>query len=260
MLKSKQNIAIITTIALGMAAAAPAVAEVSSDMFVTGQSASAHLTSNLVGAKVYNSASDQAEVIGDINDVVFDSDGQIEALVIGVGGFVGIAEKSVAVQYDAFSISEMKDGDPRIVFEATKADLEAAPAFDGESMDWSSIIENRDMMQIVVMKDLTTETLAGARVYTMDDEWIGEIDQAITDVNGMIDAVVVDYGGWLGIGEKEVAVGPDRLQFMTSTDESGGEPTLVVYVDATKDEFEAAKTYDAEGYSADPKSYEISSL
>ena len=41
-----------------------------------------------------------AQSIGDINDLVVAEDGSIEAVVIGVGGFLGMGEKSVAVPFD----------------------------------------------------------------------------------------------------------------------------------------------------------------
>ena len=44
---------------------------------------------------------DNAQV-GDVNDVLFDKNGKIIALIVGVGGFLGIGEKSVAIDMSAF--------------------------------------------------------------------------------------------------------------------------------------------------------------
>ncbi|HEY7384384.1 MAG TPA: PRC-barrel domain-containing protein [Beijerinckiaceae bacterium] len=52
--------------------------------------------SKLVGLDVYGSDN---EKIGDINDVLVDRQGNLEAIVIGVGGFLGIGEKSVAIPF-----------------------------------------------------------------------------------------------------------------------------------------------------------------
>ena len=38
-----------------------------------------------------------ARTIGDINDLLFDKSGKVSAVVIGVGGFLGVGEKSVAI-------------------------------------------------------------------------------------------------------------------------------------------------------------------
>lgn len=54
--------------------------------------------SQLEGVNVYN---DRNENIGDINDVLIDRQGKVEAVVIGVGGFLGIGDRNVAVPFNA---------------------------------------------------------------------------------------------------------------------------------------------------------------
>jgi hypothetical protein len=44
------------------------------------------------------------EKVGDVNDVVFDKSGKIAAVVVGVGGFLGIGEKDVALDMNAFQV------------------------------------------------------------------------------------------------------------------------------------------------------------
>src|SRR5256712_13666006 len=53
--------------------------------------------SKLVGLSVYN---DNNESIGAINDLLTEKDGKIKAVVIGVGGFLGIGEHLVAIPYE----------------------------------------------------------------------------------------------------------------------------------------------------------------
>ena len=78
------------------------------------------------GAKVQGAS---GEVIGDINDLVFTHAGQISTVVIGVGGFLGMGEKDVAVPYSALSFKAGPDGARVIVVALSKDDLTAAPAF-----------------------------------------------------------------------------------------------------------------------------------
>jgi hypothetical protein len=54
-------------------------------------------TSKLVGLNVYN---DSNESLGSINDLLTDKNGDIKAVVIGVGGFLGVGEHLVAVALD----------------------------------------------------------------------------------------------------------------------------------------------------------------
>ena len=53
--------------------------------------------SKVVGLNVYN---DNNESLGSINDLLTDKSGNIKAVVIGVGGFLGVGEHLVAVPFD----------------------------------------------------------------------------------------------------------------------------------------------------------------
>jgi len=53
--------------------------------------------SKLVGLNVYN---DSNEKLGDINEILVDNSGKVSAVILGVGGFLGVGEQSVAVNFD----------------------------------------------------------------------------------------------------------------------------------------------------------------
>ena len=54
--------------------------------------------------------------------------------IVGVGGFLGIGEKDVAVPFDELQVVE-QDGDIRLVYASTREQLEAAPALDRTAFD-----------------------------------------------------------------------------------------------------------------------------
>jgi sporulation protein YlmC with PRC-barrel domain len=58
--------------------------------------------SKVVGLSVYN---DKNESVGSINDMLMDKNGAIKAVVIGVGGFLGVGEHLVAVPFDKVKFS-----------------------------------------------------------------------------------------------------------------------------------------------------------
>ena len=91
--------------------------------------ADGHLASNIIGQTVYSSAGDNAENIGSISDIVLSPEGEAEAVVIGVGGFLGIGKKDVAIEYDVVQWTE-RDGSRYVVVETTREALEALPTFD----------------------------------------------------------------------------------------------------------------------------------
>jgi sporulation protein YlmC with PRC-barrel domain len=70
----------------------------SSGGFVTQQALDQWRASKLVGVRVYGP--DQKKV-GSIKDVLMDHEGNAQAIVIGVGGFLGIGAKDVAVPFKA---------------------------------------------------------------------------------------------------------------------------------------------------------------
>jgi sporulation protein YlmC with PRC-barrel domain len=75
--------------------------------------------------------------IGDIKDVLIDKSGQVKALIVGVGGFVGVGEKDVAVPFDAIK-STTKDNKTYLVMNANRDELKNAAGFtyDRSSTKW----------------------------------------------------------------------------------------------------------------------------
>src|SRR6478736_947902 len=59
--------------------------------------------SKLIGLDIYN---DQDEKLGDINELLLDKGGKIAAVVIGVGGFLGMGEHDIAVSMDKLKFVE----------------------------------------------------------------------------------------------------------------------------------------------------------
>ena len=80
--------------------------------------------SKLIGTRVNNAA---GERIGEINEVVLTSDGKVAAVVIGVGGFLGIGEREVAVTFGALRLTQDASDNTVAAISATKDDLMAAP-------------------------------------------------------------------------------------------------------------------------------------
>jgi sporulation protein YlmC with PRC-barrel domain len=66
--------------------------------------------------------------IGQIMDVLVGQDGQVSALIVGVGGFLGAGEKDVAVSFNTVKPT-MKDNKIYLTMNTTKDALKAAPGF-----------------------------------------------------------------------------------------------------------------------------------
>lgn len=366
----------------------PAVTQPETPMVIKAEG---NLATNVIGKAVYNGTGDDAQKIGSVNDLVISPDGQIQALVIGVGGFLGIGQKDVAIEYNLAKWEE-RDNDRWLVVETTAEALKAQQEFDrqayepmpadadvaetkpataedlakapapeenadetasteqqpaggmaaaptDESSDQAAATDeqsstnqmaaapadqsgsaektdqqaaastdsssseqqqtaqapasdenaatddqqqtaqapaadenaasddqqqtaqapasdesastdqtqtaaiDRSTLKKQATDQIRAEDFVGTTVYGANDENVGEIGDVILSEDGKVDAVLVDVGGFLGVGEKEVALGMDNLQFLT--DENG---KLYLYTNLSKEQLEAQQAYDESTY------------
>ena len=102
------------------------------------------LASNLIGMRIYAVEADLDDTkaypadsrkdwndVGEVNDVVLDWDGSVKAVVLGVGGFLGIGEKDVAIEMSSLrKVRETNDSnDWFLVVNSSKDLLTSAPAY-----------------------------------------------------------------------------------------------------------------------------------
>lgn len=107
------------------APAASATATPATPKFVSVQSSGQWLGSDLTGTEVVT-AND--EKLGSISDVIVERDGSIVAVVIDVGGFLGIGAKPVAVSFDSLTATPTDKGE-KVVVSLSKEELNTAPEF-----------------------------------------------------------------------------------------------------------------------------------
>jgi sporulation protein YlmC with PRC-barrel domain len=88
--------------------------------------------SKLIGTRVNNEA---GERIGDVNEIVLSKDGKVAAVVIGVGGFLGMGEHEAAVKFESLRLTQDANNNTVVAMSATKDSLKAAPEWrwSGES-------------------------------------------------------------------------------------------------------------------------------
>ncbi|WP_425093472.1 PRC-barrel domain-containing protein [Tropicimonas sp. S265A] len=273
-----KSLLMTTALTAGVAIAGAAAAQSNMDepMFPNMASESDLHASDFIGMTVYATGTVQEtewdidevagmqadwDNVGEINDLIITRDGEISAVLVDIGGFLGMGERQVAMNMDEIrfvSDSETEDeGDFFLVIPASQAELEEAPEYEGFAMrgdvdseinpaddDAEMVAENDDMMGEMLAAEelamLTTEDLTGARVYDASGEWIGEIDQLNVNTDGTITHAIVDVGGFLGLGEKPVQLPMDQLNI---TRHDGDE--LRVSVPMTEEELEGLPTWES---------------
>ena len=109
--------------AIGISTAAFAQTAGSTQAFITSPAGTT--VTNFYKQNVYDPSDAK---IGDVDDLLIDQQGHITAVLVGVGGFLGIGEKDVAIPFSALHASE-KNNKWYLVLNTTKDALKAAPGF-----------------------------------------------------------------------------------------------------------------------------------
>lgn len=255
------------------------------DMFRTEMDPIAIAASDFIGKRVYASEAaldateyagtqDGWEDIGEINDIILTREGNVDAVLVDIGGFLGMGERQVAlgmenIRFVADSATPEDLGDYFLVVNANRSLLEGAPAYmrtgamavtegtdtakatnipvvdqaTGTTRTVGQVATNETAPDMGMMVDgfamvdastITATDLVGARVYGENEEDVGEISEVVLNDAGMAGQVIVDVGGFLGMSEKPVAIDAASLQFMRATDNDA----LRVYVRMTQEELE----------------------
>lgn len=116
------------TSAIALVMAAPAWAQTSRST-TTGTTMPSATTSSqidahkLIGRSVQNADN---STIGKIDSVILDPSGKVQQVVLGVGGFLGVGEKDVAVNWSQLKVSNNGE---KVVMDTTKDNLKALPAY-----------------------------------------------------------------------------------------------------------------------------------
>lgn len=192
---------------------------------------------------------DGLDVIGQVNEIVLSGDGQIRALVIGVGGFLGMGERDAAVTMDQVTFATDPDDRSQmyIVVNTEEEMLRASPAYDrvvaqtAARTAFTAPDLAREGYSRLGIADVSVDMLIGKTVFGVNENSVGTVQDLIMDAAGAIKSVIIDFGGFLGMGTTQVAVGFGELTILSNE----GHTDLRVYVDATREQIQAQPQYRA---------------
>ena len=165
-----------TSGAMGTTAEAPADAA-GNGTYLTEQAENQISVNDFMGQAIYT-ADNQS--IGDINDLLVAKDGGIVAAIVGVGGFLGIGEKNVAVPFENITITRVMDDDTAMTTDgAATTDGTAATGMGTTGTAGTTAATDTDETQMEQVADAevrltTTETAESLRnapeFRTLDDQ------------------------------------------------------------------------------------------
>lgn len=184
------------------------------------------LATRFIGANIHSGPGEDADTIGDVNDIIMTPDGRAVAVIAGVGGFLGIGEKEVAVSMDQLQWTADANGDMVLVAGLTKEQLEGAPAFDRSALhadkttamdnsqvgtsqngamaanDGTTNAEQRMNAEPATDNSMTTsstprmETVPASQADLKADEIIGmSVTGADNETVGEVSDILIDKGG-----------------------------------------------------------------
>lgn len=321
---------LLATALLGSTALA-ALAQDAQSPFQTESMGPSVQASDVIGARVY--ASETAldadaypgvqegwNDVGEVNDIILGRDGTVDAVLVDIGGFLGIGERQVAVDMSAlrFIQDDATDADDWfMVLQADRATLEGAPAWvnpaaagmdqnatdgasngtvdpeaattgeaagtDGDAAGNATATEagteDNDGMTAtgdtaandgsattgdtaatadtavatdngktgmalpegytaVAPDALTADVLQGANVRDAEDNAIADVSDLVLTEDGQVTHVVLDVGGFLGMGARSVAL---PLEDLTIAQREDGRVDL--WVNLTREQLESLPEY-----------------
>jgi sporulation protein YlmC with PRC-barrel domain len=161
--------------------------------------------SDIYKADVYDNSEHK---IGNVTDLVInETDAKIRTAIIGVGGFLGIGQKDVAVPFKDLKISS-RNGKEWLVLNQTKEELKSAPAWSANEQreqQTSGRSVAAPSSSLSATKWLMSDVYK-ADIYDNSEHKIGKITDLMIDRNGDITDVAISVGEFLGTGQKEAAV------------------------------------------------------
>jgi len=200
----------------------------------------------LIGRTVVNTNGD---TVGKIDSVVIDQSGKVRYAIVGVGGFLGIGKKDVALAWDQLTISENGE---KVTTTITKDQLAALPehkfpaeikpgavySYDEAVKSNPTLGSPEQMAPAAGSVGIKASKLVGATVKNAKGDSIGEIHEVVLGSDGSAQGLIIDVGGFLGINEKPVLV---RWSDVTIRSDSNG--SVVVATSMDKSQLEQLPEY-----------------
>jgi hypothetical protein len=121
------------------------------------------------------------------------------------------------------------------------------PALADAATERSPAADPTDEPHIILLKPDGLETVLGREVKTAAEHDVGRIIDVLADRDGGVRAVVIEFGGFLGIGTRKIAVEWSALHY----DATGGRAFWLV--DVNRDQLRAAPEYKASAPAVVPR-------
>jgi sporulation protein YlmC with PRC-barrel domain len=207
--------------------AAPVSSDASTNLGVTAVDAG-----KLIGEDVIDA---NGKTVGEIESVIVDPNGKVSSVVLDVSGWLE-AEKRISVPWKDLKA----DADGKIHSSLTKESAQAAAGYkynndvnrgkvlnetgqvyaaDGTQEPTTSQTTVADSSRPAALNadgSINASKLAGVNVVNNANDTVGEISEVLLDNGGKVSGVVVDVGGFLGIGTHPVKLAWNQIKMINN--------------------------------------------
>ena len=174
------------------------------------------------------------ETVGNVDSVILDQNGRVVAVVVGVGGFLGMGQREVALDWSSLAIL---DNGRTVRTSFTKDQLKALPEYKFANANqartvyydpgYRPAVSDRGASKKVYSTagvygaggELRSSHLIGAPVVNAAGEKIGEITEILVSPKREL-AAVISVGGFLSMGEHDVAIDWKKLNIERRADKN----------------------------------------
>jgi len=212
-------------------------------------------TSKLIGRNIQNP---QNETIGEINSVRIGATGNVEAVIVGVGGFLGLGEREVAIAWKDLTVA---DNGNKVTLAMTKEQLKAMPeykypdaSYRGRVYSESGVRDTPATREGTGLRDrpatsataqgdfnargeISGNALIGAAVKNANDQTVGKVEDVFLDTAGGVKGLIVSVGGFLGMASHDVMMSWNDMKVSRQQDK------LVLVTPATKESLKSMPQY-----------------
>lgn len=216
----------------------------------------------LLGRAITNA---QNEKIGEIKSIHLDRNGVVDAVIVSVGGFLGIGDREVALAWKDLQVSANGE---KVSTSLTRDQLQALPAYryaeprhrgtvfrdepssaegkppttaPGKTAEPAPPSAPPSRAGFNTGGDVSGAGLVRAAVRNPAGESIGEVEEVVLSAEGKVKHIIVSVGGFLGVGTKRVAMKWSDFRIWQDKDR------LTLVTEVTKDDLKAAPDYRANG-------------
>lgn len=215
---------------------------------------------NLLDQSIQNR---QGDTIGEIESVILDANGNVTAVIASIGGFLGVGERAVAIDWNELQI---RDGGRAIQSSMSRAQLERLPQYEyGQSEQRGTAFIDRRVPDPQAARKRSENRLAAqsAREPGQDESWTGAdrirasdllgasvVSQSGEEIGDVEDIIIVDgenrivlgVGEFLGMGGQSVVLKLADAEIQQRRDRPD---ELRLSVSLSKQELKSLPAYDS---------------